>query len=61
MIAEATKRMEIEFSRASVTARNARAKQGICLCAAQCAQLKLKLMPEVRCGTEALAQAARRV
>ena len=59
MIAEATKRMELEFSRASVTARNARAKQGICLCAAQCAQLKL--MPEVRCGTEALAQAARRV
>ncbi|MFZ1866430.1 MAG: hypothetical protein WAU39_19580 [Polyangiales bacterium] len=56
MIAEATKRTELGSSRASVTARNAQAKHGICLCAAQCAQLKL--MPEVRCGTEALAQAA---
>jgi len=54
MIAEATKRTEREPSLAWVTARNAQAKHGICLCAAQCAKLK----PEVRCGTEALAQAA---
>ena len=58
MIARLTKRTELESSRASVTARNARAKHGICLCAAQCAQLRL--MPEVRCGTETLAQAASR-
>jgi len=58
MIARLTKRTEFESSRASVTARNARAKEGICPCAAQCAQLKL--MPEVRCGTETLAQAASR-
>ncbi|MGB5682777.1 MAG: hypothetical protein WBM47_13085 [Polyangiales bacterium] len=56
MIAEATKRTEREPSLAWVTARNAQAKHGICLGAAQCAQLKL--VPEVRCGTEALAQAA---
>ena len=58
MIARLTKRTELEPSRAYVTARNARAKHGICLCAAQCAQLRL--MPEVRCGTETLAQAASR-
>ena len=57
--AKATKRTEPEPSPALPTAQYPRARHGICLCAAQCAQLKL--MPEVRCGTEALAQAARRV
>jgi len=44
MIAKATKRTEREPSRAWVMAPNAQAKQGICPCAAQCAQLKL--MPD---------------
>ena len=57
--AKATKRTEPEPSPALPTAQHPRARHGICLCAAQCADLKL--MPEVRCGTEALAQAARRV
>ena len=59
MSAKATKRRELEPSAGLPKARNARARQGIGLRRAQCAQLKLTL--DVRCGTETLAQAATRV
>jgi hypothetical protein len=59
MMAEATERTELEALRTLVTARNARAKRDIRMCPAQHAQLRL--MPDVRCGTQTLAQAARRV
>lgn len=56
MSTKATKPRELEPSPALPKARKPRARQGIGLCRAQCAQLKLTL--DVRCGTETLGQAA---
>ena len=57
MIAKVTQRTELGLSRPWTTARPARVELCVRLSPAQCAQLT----PDTPRGTEALAQAARRV